>query len=94
MESSGACNGLNFVDKCEESQTMCEAVFATNGDTCDTHCQSLGMVCKEAWDEQLKTCDSKLVDDNRREGNGCGMGYEFQICQCTDETGKSIMRYT
>ena len=71
---------------------MCEAVFNTRGDTCDHHCQSLGLTCKEAWDEVKRTCDSKRVDDNRREGNGCGMRYSDQICQCT--VGKLIMRYT
>ena len=68
---------------CEESETTCEAVFGTGGSTCDVKCQSYGMVCKEAWDEVANNCATKLVDDERRQGNGCGMRYGNQICSCT-----------
>ena len=86
--SGGACNGLHFKEKCEESATICEAVFETKGTTCGTHCQSVGLVCEEAWDEASHTCASKLTTDGRRVGNGCGMSYGDQICRCATRKGK------
>ena len=87
----GACNDLDSTERCEDSATICEAVFVTKGATCDTHCQSLGFICEEAWDEKYQTCDSKLRTDARRVGNGCGMSYNDQICRCTTDRGKSII---
>ena len=81
--SLGACDVFNFMEKCAESATMCEALFATNGNTCDSQCQSLGFTCEEGWDEEEETCASKLTHDTRRVGDGCGMPYGGQICRCT-----------
>ena len=88
----GACNGLDFKEKCEESATICEAVFMTKGATCGTHCQSLGLMCEEAWDEKSHTCATKQTTDARRVDNGCSMSYNDQICRCTTGAkGKSII---
>ena len=76
---------------CEESATVCEAVFRTSGSTCDTHCQSLGLSCERAWDNDAGVddggCASKVTDDFRRIGNGCGMIYVDQICRCSTDSG-------
>ena len=81
--SLDACYGLAFEEKCEESATVCEALFVTSGATCDTHCKSLQLSCQEAWDETSKTCASKLTADARRLDDGCRMSYNDQICRCT-----------
>ena len=67
---------------CEETLDYCEAVFDTGGTTCNTHCESFGLVCVEGWDEKDGDCASKLTDDSRRVGNGCDMVYWNQICRC------------
>ena len=90
----GACADFDFEDKCEESATICEAVFWTNGATCNRHCKSRGLMCQEGWDDSGNpgTCSSKLVDDPHKVGDGCGIGYGNQICRCTTEKGKFTSR--
>ena len=63
---------------CEESETICEAVFETNGDTCDTHCQSRGLLCENAWN------DASGTKCNTNKGNplGCDAAYDTQVCRC------------
>ena len=86
LENS-ACAEFDFEDKCEESATICEAVFMTNGASCNIYCQSRGFKCQEGWDEGNNTCASKLVDDPRKVGDGCDFGYNNQICRCIKEQG-------
>jgi hypothetical protein len=85
----GICTGLTFVEQCTGSATVCEAVFQTDGATCDAHCESMGLNCEEAWDETDNTCSTKQTSDSRRVGDGCTMSYGSQICRCMkDATGK------
>ena len=84
----GACNGLDFETKCEETATICEAVFATNGATCGTHCQSLGLICEGAWNDISGTCDKDTGS-----ASGCGIEYSKQICRCITGKGKSIINH-
>ena len=72
---------------CTETARTCEAVFDTKGKTCSSHCESLGLVCEEGWDEQDGNCDSKILG---RAGNGCSRPYQTQICRCAAEYGISI----
>ena len=72
--------------KCEESETICEAVFKTNGLTCEIQCQSLGLVCEDGWDETSNTCVKKTYEES-----GCGTERGDQICRCTN--GKSIIKH-
>ena len=81
---------MNVVETCSYSERTCEAVFKTDGKTCDSHCQSMGLVCEMGWDESSETCDSRAADDARRIGNGCGMSYGFQICRCSVGNSKSM----
>ena len=74
--------GLDTEEVCEETPEYCEAFFLTRGTTCNTHCESFGLVCVEGWDETGGNCASKLTDDSRRVGNGCDMVYWNQICRC------------
>ena len=89
----GACNGIDFLEKCEESGIICEAVFVTNGTSCDAHCQSLGLTCEDAWDDKRETCVKKTTGDWSF-GNRCGISDpddEDQICRCATGKGKSII---
>ena len=83
--------GLDAVEVCEETSEYCEAVFRTDGTTCNTHCESFGLVCTEGWDEEKGDCASKLTVDSRRVGNGCDMVYGNQICRCSASIGKLLL---
>ena len=89
---SGACQDLDAVEVCAHSATTCEAVFITDGKTCDIHCESMGLECEMGWDETSKSCDSKVSNDQNRIGNGCGMSYESQICRCSVGNSKYTLR--
>ena len=78
------------MEVCAESENMCEAVFNTGGETCDSHCQSFGLFCEAGWDEETGDCASKMTDDPRRVGNGCQIPYGKQICRCSSEERKLI----
>ena len=90
ISNIGGCQGLDVVEVCAQSSTFCEAVFRTSQKTCDTHCELLGLTCKEGWDETSGNCASRLTDDPRRIGNGCGMAYTTQICRCSCWNGMSM----
>ena len=90
ISNAGACQGLDVVDVCAESATICEAVFMTSGSTCDNHCEKLGLTCEEGWDETSGDCASRMTNDARRIGNGCEMSYEKQICRCSSGNGRLI----
>ena len=80
-----ACNmKADLTEICEASSTICEAVFNTNGDTCEDYCQSLGRTCNEGWNVDGHTCNGKLesTEDSSRTGNGCNESYNYQICRC------------
>ena len=77
VKFKGACDGLDFKEKCENSETICEAVFKTNGQTCDSHCELLGLVCKDGWNDKSGTC----AKDPGNAG-GCDTAYDTQICRC------------
>ena len=79
---------MDAVEVCAYSETTCEAVFITKGKTCDSHCESIGLDCAMGWDETSKSCDSRIADDPNRNGNGCGMSYDSQICRCSAGNGK------
>ena len=85
------CVGLDTEEVCEETPEYCEAFFLTSGTTCNTHCESFELVCVEGWDETDGDCASKLTDDSRRVGNGCGMVYGSQICRCSAPIGKLLL---
>ena len=82
---------LDAEEVCEETPEYCEAVFRTSGTTCNTHCESSGLVCVEGWDETDGDCASKQTDDSRRVGNGCDMVYGNQICRCSSPIGKLLL---
>ena len=89
IQDLDACHGVDTVEVCTESATICEAVFNTGGETCDRHCQSLGLFCVAGWDDG-GACASKMTDDPRRVGNGCRIPYGTQICRCSSLEGKLI----
>ena len=76
--------GLKALEACDETPRTCEAVFYTNGKTCSSHCDSLGLVCEEGWDESNKDCSSKI---KMRVGTGCLSPYNIQICRCAADYG-------
>ena len=86
VKFKGACDGLNFEEKCEDSDTICEAVFRTNEQTCDSHCESLGLVCEDGWNDKSRTC----VKDTG-EASGCDQARRTQICRCI--TGRLGINY-
>ena len=81
----GACKDLDFEQKCEHSETICEAVFRTNKQTCNSHCESLGLICEDAWNDKKSGSCVKDTDA----ASGCYIPYQMQICRC--KTGKSII---
>ena len=81
-----ACGGLDFEEKCEDSDTICEAVFETKGKTCAKHCESLGFVCEDGWNDKSRTC-AKDTD----EASGCDEARFMQICRCI--TGRLGINY-
>ena len=80
-----ACGGLDFEEKCEDSDTICEAVFETKGQTCAKHCESLGFVCEDGWNDKSGTCTKETGS------SGCGMALGTQICRC--KRGRSSINY-
>ena len=82
---SEACNGLPVEKKCEASETICEAVFRTNLETCNSQCQSFGLDCEDAWNEYSGTCRKKL------NYHGCDNKLRMQICRC--KLSKSTANY-
>ena len=74
----GACTGLDFDKKCEESNAICEAVFHLGGFNCDIHCEALGLECEGAWNADSGTC-TKDTSVN----SGCNVTYSDAICRCT-----------
>lgn len=91
ISCSGACKDLDAVEVCACSATTCEAIFITDGKTCDIHCESMGLECEMGWDETSKSCDSKVSNDQNRIGNGCGMPYKSQICRCSVGNSKNTL---
>ena len=73
----GACDGLEFEEKCKESETICEAVFLTHFATCNWHCQSRGLTCEDGWSHVSGTC-TKNADIT----GGCHNPYATKICRC------------
>ena len=85
VKFKGACDGLDYERKCEDSETICEAVFRTNQQTCDKHCEKLGLVCEDGWNDISGTCHKSS------DASGCNVGQWTQICRC--KTGKSSINY-
>ena len=79
----GACKDLDAVELCSFSETTCEAVFITNGKTCDSHCDSMGLECDSGWEITSKNCNSRVPEDPSRSRNGCGKSLGSQICRCS-----------
>ena len=80
---SGACQDLDAVEICSFSETACEAVFITNGKTCDSHCDSMGLECDFGWEITSKNCNSRVPKDPSGTRNGCGKSLGSQICRCS-----------
>ena len=72
----GACDGLDFERECEDTETICEAVFNTNYGSCNIHCKSLGLVCEGGWNNG-EGCNKEWGSPNR-----CDKEYGDQICRC------------
>ena len=66
-----------MMEKCEDSETICEAVFETDGSSCNSHCQSLGLKCEDAWNDVSGTCAKEGHADN-----ACDVNMSKQICRC------------
>ena len=81
MIFKGACSGLDLEEKCEESETICEAVFVTNKQTCGRHCKSLGLVCEDGWNHKSDTC---AKDKDSALDRGCELSQYMQICRCME----------
>ena len=81
----GACNASNIRNVCEESETICEAMFQTKGATCNSQCQSMGLVCEDGWNDESGTC-------GRRDNDGCNSEKQGQICRC--KSCKSTFSYS
>ena len=79
---SGICSGLSFVTKCKETERVCEAAFTTNGQTCKTHCQGLGLICENGWNEKVSGGCTKDLNDR----TGCDVNLFGQICRCKTST--------
>jgi hypothetical protein len=68
---------------CENGRNeYCEVYTDTSGQTCDEYCQANGFECIAGWDALSGSCDSKLLDDENRIGDGCEMSNDHQICEC------------
>ena len=80
---SGACQDLDAVEVCSFSETACEAVFITNGKTCDSHCDSMGLECDSGWEITSKNCNSRVSKDPSVTRKGCGKSLGSQICRCS-----------
>ena len=75
--AKGACDGLDLVEKCEDSERICEAEFDTGGASCYSHCQSLGLRCEDAWNDGSGTCNKQAYSSN-----ACDVHKQGQICRC------------
>ena len=62
---------------CGNSETICEAVFRTNGDTCQNYCQSHGLLCENAWNDESGKCNS-----DKSHPIGCDATKNGQVCRC------------
>ena len=87
----GACQDLDAVEVCSFSETACEAVFITNGKTCDSHCDSMGLECDSGWEITSKNCNSRVPKDPSGTRNGCGKSLGSQICRCSVGNSKSTL---
>lgn len=61
---------------CRESNTECEMLIQTGGETCRDYCQSQGGACIDAWNDDDGTC-GRLNDE------GCDAELDLQICNCS-----------
>ena len=76
-------------EECENTVEKCEAVFRTNGVTCDHQCGLLKLTCVKSWNS-LSNQGNGDTCKLRGPEQGCGRRWNLQTCRCMVNHGMDV----